>query len=281
MVVMAVSKKGFGHGQVLLLVGRKRRGVTYLAPAQVTDTTVKANLGAIGRIDVTFQPNGEQGVTAPVCDRSQRVSYDKGDYVGTIDFRGEEGYTRVQANSAPYSLHPFIDFICPGYSRAEEVGRGIPGARLRARNRSGGKRTELQVNQNRPGARVEISASIDERLGRIRVLREVQVDTPASAFGFAPGLRAASLDPPTPFSGSALYLREARPANRWTGNLAIDFPGHSNVSLTGTRFESSLVHARFSEETIHYDRRSRPNLLAWPSTMPSPDHAASLPPKRK
>lgn len=273
--VLAVSSKGYRKGQVLILVSRKRQSVTYFAPAKVTNTDVEADLGALGVIDVTFQPSGREGSAHPVCDRSQSVTYEKGSYVGAIDLRGEEGYTRVRVESAPYSLHPFADLICPGYSRSEETGRGIPGARLRARSVSGGKRLHLQVNQNRPGARVEISASLDERLGRIQVSREVQFDYPVSAFEFAPDLRAASLEPPAPFSGAALYRGRARPANRWTGNLAVDFPGHSNVSLTGARFESSLVHARFTEETLHYDRFPRPNLLAWPSTKPSPIASAT------
>lgn len=272
LVVWAISSKVYRRGQVLIFASRKRETVVYLAPAKVTDTSVEADLGSLGEIYVTFQPSGERGVAHPVCDPSQRATYEKGSYVGTIEFRGEEGYTQVRASSVPYSLHPYIDLLCSSYSIGEVWGRGTPGARLRARMKDGRKRIELQVNQNRPGARVKVSASTDERRGRVFISREVTFSYPAPSFDFAPDLRAASFAPPAPFSGSALYLRDAAPANRWTGNLALDFPGHSNVSLTGARFRTNLVHARLTKDTIH---RHRPNLLAWPSTKPSPIGSAT------
>lgn len=265
--VLAISSKGYRKGRVLILVGRKRRSVVYYAPAKVTNTDVEADLGALGEIDVTFQPSGEKGVAHPICDRSQRATYEEGSYVGRIDLHGEEGYTQVHAESVAYSLHPYIDFLCGSSYIGEVWGSGIPGARLRARRKDGREGIELQVNQNHPGARVQVSASTDERRGRIFILREASFVYPASSFDFAPDLRAASFTPPAPFSGSALYLRDAAPANRWTGNLALDFPGRSNVSLTGARFRTNLVHARLTRETIQPDR---PNLLVWPSTKRSP-----------
>lgn len=272
--VLAISRKGYRHGEALIIVSRRRQGVVYLAPAKVTDTTVEADLGSLGEIDVAFQPGGEQGVAHPTCDRSQEVRYEKGSYVGTIDFRGEEGYTRARATAAPYTLHPYIDFICGGYTRAEEVGHGLPGARLRARVKfAEGEMIDLQANQNRPGGRVRVAARTNEKRGRIRISREVSFTFPATSFDFAPNLSAASFSPPSPFSGSALYRRDAEPANRWTGSLALDFPGRSGVSLTGARFDVNLVHARLIEETSS-DRLSRPNLLPWLSTKPSPTASA-------
>lgn len=256
--VLAISGKGYRKGQVLILAGRRRQGATYFAPAKVTDTSVEADLGSLGRIDVTFQPSGEKGVEHPVCDPSQKASYDKGSYVGEIEFHGEEGYTDISTPSAAYSLHPYIDIICPGRSSGEYVGRFETGARLAVRLRRGDERISMQVNQNRPGARVRIRASLEERRGRIRISRDLNLTQPASSFDFAPDLSAASLTPPTPFSGTALYLRDARRANRWTGHLSLDFPGRSSVPLTGARFDVNLVRARLVEESARSDR---PNLL--------------------
>lgn len=248
-VVWAISGKGYRNGQVLILAGHRRQGATYLAPAKVTDTSVEADLGALGEIDVTFQPSGEKGRAHPVCDPSQKVSYDKGFYVGRIEFHGEEGYTDVSTARAAYSLHPFADLICPGSSSGEYVGRFEPGARLRVRSRHGDERISMQVNQNRPGARVRIRASLDERRGRIRISRELNLTQPASSFDFAPDMSVAALTPPAPFSGRGLYLRDAKPSNRWTGHLSLDFPGRSNVPLTGGRFDANLVRARLVEES--------------------------------
>lgn len=248
LMVWAGSEKGYRHGQILVIASRKRQGVTYVAPATVTDTRVEADLGTFGEIDVTFQPSGERGVARPVCDRSQRATYAKGSYVGTIDLHGEEGYTRVRATSVPFTLHPFIDFVCGGSGSGEGVGYGFPGARLRARAKfAEGEVIELQANQNRPGARVKISASTKERRGKVQISREISFTYPAAAFDWAPNLGAATLAPPPPFSGAAHYSRNAKLGNQWTGNLEVDFPGRSNVSLAGARFDPTLVRARRTE----------------------------------
>lgn len=247
-VVWAISGKGYRNGQVLILAGHRRQAAAYLAPAIVTDTSVEADLGPLGRFDVTFQPSGEKGVAHPVCDPSQKVSYDKGFYVGEIEFHGEEGYTDVSVTRSAFTLHPFADLICPGMSSGEYVGRFEPGARLKVRLHRGDERISMQVNQNRPGARVRIRASLEEKRGRIHISRELNLTEPAASFDFAPDLSAASLSPPKPFAGSGLYLRDAKATNRWTGHLTLDFPGRSNVPLTGARFDANLVRARLVEE---------------------------------
>jgi hypothetical protein len=270
MIVWAASGKGYRDGQVLILVGRRTESVGYFAPAEVTDTRVTADLGAFGEIDVTFQPSGERGVEHPVCDRSQRVTYDKGSYVGTIDLHGEEGYTQVHETSVPLTLHPFIDFICGSSGSGESRGHGLPGARLRAGVKFGeGEAVEMQANQNRPGAQVRVSISTKEKRDRVHIFRQAAFTYPASSFDFSSSLSAASFSPSTPFSGAARFLRHARPSNRWTGNLAVDLPGRSGVSLTGSRFDAGLAHARYIERRSR-GRIGRLNLLSWPSTKPSP-----------
>jgi len=252
MYAVANSRAGFKHGEIFIWLAGKSDFVSYFAPATVTDTRIEADLGALGSIDLEFQPSGEKGNAAPGCQPNDKVPYDKGSYVGEFEFHGEEGYAEAAATNIPLSLHPFIDFICGGFSIGETFGHGIPGARLTARARLQGRKVSLQVNQNRPGARVKTQVSIDERRGEVLIHREVERTFPASVFHFDPKLRSASLTPPAPFSGSARFHRNAQPANRWTGNLAVDFPGNSDVSLTGAAFESHLLHARRTET------RSRP-----------------------
>lgn len=243
MTVWAASGKGYRKGRALILVASKRDAAGYFVPALVTATTVQADLGDLGTIDVSFQPSGEKGVDHPVCDSRQRVRYEKGTYIGAIDFHGEEGFSEVHAESARLSLHPFIDFICAG--SGEGRGAVFPGAALLVRSEARAERVTVQVNQNRPGARVHVSASTDERRGRIAIFREVAATYPSGAFHFDPRLRRAVLSPPAPFAGTGLFRRDASSANRWTGNLTADFPGRSNVPLAGSGFVVNLVHARY------------------------------------
>lgn len=170
-IVWAASEKGYRKGRALILASNKRDVAGYFVPALVTATTVQVDLGDLGAIDVSFRPSGEKGMDHPVCDSRQQVRYEKGTYIGAIDFHGEEGFTEVHAESAHLSLHPFIDSICAG--SGEGRGAGFPGAALLVRSKSRAERVALQINKNRPGARVHVSVSTDERLGRIAIFREV------------------------------------------------------------------------------------------------------------
>ncbi|HEX6601243.1 MAG TPA: hypothetical protein VF030_01245 [Solirubrobacterales bacterium] len=272
-LVFAVFEPGYGESsQVVVIAGRKGRGAYYSAPAVVTDKKIEADLGALGEIDVTLKLSGKKGVVHPKCAPKARVPYDKGTYVGTIEFRGEEGYTRVSTDRARFSYGPLRNIGCPSSVSGEIIGPHLPGALLWAHTEFEQGRVALRAYKNGPGKRVRIEAEIAEKRGRISILREVTSTYPAGSFDFAPDLRAALLDPPAPFSGTGFFRREAKPAARWTGNLSVDFPGRSNVSLTGDRFGVGLRHARYFRETRS---PSRPNLSAWPSTKPSPIASAT------
>jgi hypothetical protein len=263
--VIAIFQPGYGKSSDIYLgvTGKGRRAV-YLVPGVVTDTKIEADLGSLGEIDVTFRPSGKEGVAHPKCAPKRRAVYKKGTYVGTIEFRGEEGYTQVSANRARF-VHVLASVGCP-YTVTDEVFEAnLPGASLWARAKQRG--LELQANQNRPGKPVRVEASIRERRGPIWIRREVTSTYSADSFHFAPDLRTAVLNPPAPFFGAGFFHRDAKPAGRWTGDLRVDFPGRSSVFLTGDRFRVSLRHARLSKETRS---PSRPNLSAWPSTKPSP-----------
>lgn len=261
-LVYAVFEPGFGESsQVAVIAGRKGRGAYYSAPAVVTDKKIEADLGALGEIDVTLRLSGKKGVVHPICAPKARVPYDKGTYVGTIEFRGEEGYTQVSTDRARFSYGPFANIGCPYSSTGELIGPRLPGALLWAYTEFEQGRVALRANKNGPGKRVRVEAEIAEKKGRVSILREITSTYPADSFAFAPDLRTATLNPPAPFSGTGLFRRAAKPSARWSGNLSVDFPGRSNVSLTGARFGVGLRHARHFKETRS---PSRPNLLAFP-----------------
>ena len=49
----------------------------------------------------------------------------------------------------------------------------------------------------------------------------------------------ATLDPPAPFSGQAVYQEKAADSRRWTGPLAVELPG-LRLPLTGPGFHTRL-----------------------------------------
>lgn len=149
-------------------------------------------------------------------------------------------------------VNPFIGLICGGITIGEVSGHGVHGARLVARSATAKRALFLQVNKNHRGASVRVETSLEERRGRLLVNREVVKRYPVAAFNFDSQLQFAALTPPAPFSGSAIFHRGAKPANRWTGNLSIDFPGRANVSLAGRRFHAALVRAERTEEATRH-----------------------------
>ena len=243
MVALAFSGRSDGRGSVDLLVGGRRGGAIYVAPATVTPKTIKADLGALGVIDVDLVGSGRMKTEHSACDGTP-TRFEAGHFEGRIEFHGEDGYTDATAKRAQLTLRPILSIACPGFSSQEIRAADLPGARLRTLSHGEGRSVSLQVNKNRPMARVTFSASVRERNGPIRIQRAVQGAAPTSAFAYDSQLQTAILSLPAPFSGTATFRRGSQPPARWTGSLSIDFPGRSDVPLTGAAVNTHLVHAQ-------------------------------------
>jgi hypothetical protein len=249
LLVLAFSRPHFRHGEVAVFAFKRGEAVIYFAPAKVTPTTIEADLGPVGEIAVQFEPSGPPERVHASCKRGGSVAFEPGAWVGTIELQGEEGFTEVHRERAKAMASPFIEAGCGGISIGETMGSDVLGARLVARSASKRNRLYLQANKNRQGARVYLEASIEERHAGLTVSREVAGYYPPSAFEFAPSLHSAVLDPPAPFAGHATFHANAKPANRLTGNLTVDFPGRADVPLAGRRFKATLVHAERTEKS--------------------------------
>lgn len=255
-LVTAFSRPNFEHGEVIVWATKKDASVIYVVPATVTATTIDADLGAAGTISVDFEAVGPVKRAQAGCKEVGTIPFQPGNWAGTIELAGEEGFTRVQTTSARAIVNPLIDFICGGISISELSGHGVHGARLVARSAAPRRTLFLQVNKNRRDASVRVETSLEERRGRLLVNREVVKRYSAAVFRFDPQLHSAVLTPPAPFSGTATFHRGAKPANRWTGDLSIDFPGRADVPLAGRRFHAALVRAKRTEEETRRDRLS-------------------------
>jgi len=235
------------QGNVFLLVAKKGEGVTYSAPATVTADAIHADLGALGRIGVVFRGSGQKKTVKAPC-VGTRVSYEQGIYEGRFELDGEEGYTRMREERFPRLVLPLLKAICAEAGGGEgEVGGGpeMPGARLKGSSFADGRRLAFQINKNGPGKKVQYDVELRERHGSVLIQRGVEGVAPSRAFLYDRRLRGATLGPPTPFSGSASLSR--RPnwvVPVWRGDLAVDFPGRSNVPLTGPRVLVGIAHAR-------------------------------------
>ena len=158
-IVWAASGKGYRQGRALFLVSSKRDAAGYFVPALVTATTVRADLGDLGAIDVSFRPSGERGWIIPSAMRGSGCVTRRAPTSARSTSTARRDSPRRMPKPLALSLHPFIDFICAG--SGEGRGAGFPGAALLVRSKARADRVTLQVNQNRPGARVHL-----ERLDR-------------------------------------------------------------------------------------------------------------------
>ncbi len=242
-LALVFSRRADGKGGIELFVSGRHGGSAYSAPAMVTSKTVKADLGALGSVDFDLVGSGRTVSEHSICDLTP-TRFEAGHYVGKFEFHGEEGYTDAVASRATFTLRPILNIVCAGFGSQEVSAVDLPGARLRTRSRGGGRSVALQINKNRPMGRVTFSATMREQVGPIRIQRAVQGAAPANAFAYEPDLHTATVSPPFPFSGSATFRRGTEPANRWTGSLTLDFPGHSGVPLAGAAVRAHLVHAQ-------------------------------------
>jgi hypothetical protein len=235
-VAAAPARKGSG-GSVSIIVAGKSQGVTYTAPATVTETSIQADLGALGEISVTFQ---RSGMAATARCRREEVSFDSGRYEGRIEFHGEDGYTDVVATSVPGSIDYWLAAVC-GATFGGSYGNNprARGAELYIRNPALGP--EMSVSKSRPGAAARISVGVSEYTNGIAIERFMGLRMPAGDFTFDRRLRTATVRPPAPFAGAASFDRGKKAGQRWSGDLTVDMPGRADVPLTGSALRASLV----------------------------------------
>jgi hypothetical protein len=242
----AASERADGRGDMGLIVSDKRGGVLYAVPAVVTPTRLEADLGSLGRISLEIAPSGFKRTLKSRCGEDP-VTFEPNVYRGTFEFRGEEGYTGASATTLREYARFWLDFGCGGVSFGETRGATLPGARLTLDRGRGHDRLRLQVNKNRPGARTRLEIEVHEKRRRIEISRSATLWAGAGAFRYDPLLQTATLAPPAPFSGQATFHHGAPPAGLWAGNLTVDLPGRSNVSLTGSGARATLVPSCWHE----------------------------------
>jgi hypothetical protein len=261
---IAFARPNAKRGELTLFVARKNAAAIYFTPATVTAASVKADLGPVGSVDFSLALSGRKKRVHPSCDKKQTVTYEPGFFEGRFEFHGEEGFTDASVTKTPFLIQPLLDLGCGIVGVGETWGSAdLPGARLRVKSRRGSERLEVQFNKNGPRKATHFEASLDEKRGGLQIHRSVGGFTNVGAFEFAPDVTRARVKAPPPFSGLALFSRGAAPVNRWTGNLAVDFPGRSGVRVAGPGARATLDHALRSRETIHFDRLARPGGERW------------------
>jgi len=221
---------------LLLFFSRKGSAAIYSVQqgVEATEDSISADLGALGSIDLRFVPTGQPRGLAPSCDPKQSVTFESGSYEGGIEFKGEEGFTEEHATSAPGNAQFFADLLCGG-EIDEGFGGHSPGARLLVHRHRPGGNVSFEAWKNSPVRPAHFEASIEERRGPLAISRGVDLEAQARSFEFNVPAQSALVRPPSPFEGSARFVRPGQGPGSLRGGLEVDFPGRSNVSLAGAR----------------------------------------------
>jgi hypothetical protein len=231
-------------GQIVLFVGKSNQQAIYTAKGTVTKESVDFDLGALGEVRAAVRPSGKKETLTSECGEGEEQTIEGEEYVGTIAFHGEEGFTEAEATRARLSLAPLTELVCPAITTdGQEGGDGVHGAGLAIKRKGG---PSLKLAKNRPGARVFYRAQMEEKEGTVMVERSVGGYLAPGALTFAPSLKTAHFSGAAPFSGSAAYIsrslpRTSRPGRGpWRGNLTVDFPGHDDVPIAGPGFKAKI-----------------------------------------
>jgi hypothetical protein len=237
-------------GLLLLFVGKRGEQAIYRFHGTVTRAAVDFDLGALGQFDAAVQPTGKQETLTSKCGNGGPQTIEGTEYVGTIAFHGEEGFTEAEAVRTPLLLSPLTEIVCGSTVEGKEGGDGVRGAGLAVKRQGG---PLLTLAQNRPGAPVFYSGHLNEKKGTVTVERTVTGYLRGGAMTYAPSLATAHFVGTSPFSGAATYAgrslpRPGRPGTGlWRGDLTVDFPGHAGVPLAGPGFKASIF-------AVHRDR---------------------------
>ena len=224
---------------------------TYIARGKVSPTAIHASFGPLGEAAMRFQPSGKitHSKRHRHCVGPNRYTIHFGVFVGSVRFRGEDGYTSAKASRVKgkeitprllLCLDTFFEQIRQeSRTRSRETRAKL--TRLEAGLRAGLTATDFSATER--GGKAAFFAESEQSLGALAVFRAVLVHASPATFAFDSALSSAGVTPPPPFSGSASFQRGSKGAKSWTGSLAASFPGDPDVPLVDPRFRTQLTRS--------------------------------------
>jgi hypothetical protein len=256
-VVFGLRANGFGvegrgeegSDRIRFVLDRHGELAEYVVPVRLGQGTVAVRLGRLGSIDLRFRPRRGEGPLG--CGRT--AGWQRGSFVGSIFFRGENDYADIDAGRAHgwFRTHPTGP--CPKgggggrpparrlpsrHPTVAETGAQIYGTTARQPpNRAFWFHTE----PHRGSTRIVYQAFLVERREGMTIARGADVYGGAATFDWDLGKGTARVEPPAPFRGRAFYRsRPGRQPSLWQGSLSAPVLGGRPMRLTGAVFDTRL-----------------------------------------
>lgn len=231
------------------LTARSDEGtVIYRGKGSLVDGRIRFGLGKLGRVNARFKSDGSVDHLRPskAC-KGREQAVRSGAFVGTIKFRGESGYTRLNVHRVYGTVASPRSWKCPDTPvRHPGSAANLP-AVLGAFTPHNHVVFAAVVGPKQLPLRFFI-AGTSERQGALRIKRSVLVEGEPVSFDFLENLSSAIVSPPKPFSGTASFKRNADDSTEWFGTLSVALPGVGSIALTGPIFTAKFERPRTEQE---------------------------------
>jgi hypothetical protein len=233
-----VGVSTFGSAVILVVSDKHQRNLAetlYLARGVATPDRLQATFGQFGEVKMRFHEASKH----LVCHGVLRFTRHKGLFVGSLRFRGENGYVSVHVHRAVGGILEPAG-LCPRRHHHFHFNGDIfsesPAAFL-AESRQGVNLTGLLALEFAGFSGV--LATREESRGKLAIIRAAFA-RPKKAFHVNDAATAANVSPPAPFHGTGHYHAAPDGTTTWTGDLVVNFPGAPRFAFTGPDFETFL-----------------------------------------
>jgi hypothetical protein len=235
--------------RVDFVVTRAAQATKYEVRGRVVRGGIKADLGRAGRVDVEFEPSGPPDPVEPFpfcTGRPDTITH--GTFVGAIDFVGRGHFAHFHAKRVPGTVSRPGRLRChiPGGGRHPHPmpeGEEEDEKEVSLSATSADHRLQFVALTSRGTLKpiILFAAFSRETADRIRITRfALLLSRRPAGFSFDEALATATVQPPAPFHGSAIFQRgTAGSPPSWSGTLRVAFLDRE-MALTGAGFTASL-----------------------------------------
>jgi hypothetical protein len=237
------------------------------------DGTIDAKLAGVARVAVHFETTDVKKLKLLVagnCTAPKSSVTRRGVFRGTIELRGEAGYTTVHRTSAPGEIVEFPREVCKVKAGKEsgtpaeakdELEKLVHVTSLQVgRKQDGGTLSFTATNLGPAGKPAPPVATVDFMTTFTRFLpHHVAITARVEASG-EPGQitvkkpngtpSEATVEPPAPYKGSATFQLTSPTTANWSGDLRVDVPTLGKVMFTEPGFWSTLCENSSCTDTL-------------------------------
>jgi hypothetical protein len=233
--------------EIELTVRKGAQHAVYFARGEVSAEGIAVKFGSFGEFVVDYQPFRTLETREPGrhCEGEPQTTTE-GYFRGTMRFRGERDYVRIEAARVTGTLVLHPEWSCRH--------RSARASRAPAREANEDKATLIAYSRRDSirfgaiGSRDEdespytyfLTASQEVREG-VSISRFTYARTRSAGFEFDNLRGTAFVDPPAPYAGSARYLRRPDARDGWSGSLTAPLLGLGRVHLAGPGFDARMV----------------------------------------